>query len=226
MKIPVLSVEQMRKLDEFVINRDDAAITLMGRAGEALAKEFAPFDRIAIVCGPGNNGGDGFAAASFAPNKNIDIFMTKEPGSQESLHFFSKISRGARPLPSSLVDGNYDLIVDCLLGTGFQGMPRGNIKTAIEMINAARDAGANVISMDINSGVNGDCADGEVAVKSDLTLSIGYPKIGMLEPAFKKWAATIKNVNIGYGLTPQNLEPFKDGEVRFFDETELDIVLE
>ena len=74
-------------------------------------------------------------------------------------------------------------------------MPHGDIKDAIAAIN---NTNAYVISMDINSGVNGDTGNGEIAVKSDLTLSVGYLKVGMLEPCFKKWTKEIKNRNIGY----------------------------
>ena len=207
---PVLTVAQMRALDEYVINRDDAATKLMGRAGEALADELVNFNNIAVVCGPGNNGGDGYAAIyslqeqKLLDDKQVTIFYTKEPKSDESKFFFQKINHenvtfvDSGTVPS---DNNFDVIVDCLLGTGFSGVPRGAIKDAIEAIN---NASAYVISMDINSGVNGDTGDGEIAVKSDLTLSVGYLKVGMLEPCFKKWSREVKNRNIGY--TEEDLE--------------------
>ena len=204
MNEPVLTVAQMRALDEYVINRDDAATKLMGRAGEALADELVNFNTIAVVCGPGNNGGDGYAAVyalqerHLLNSKHVTIFYTKEPRSDESKFFFQRINHenvtfvDSGSVPSS---NDFDVIVDCLLGTGFSGVPRGDIRDAIESIN---DANAYVISMDINSGVNGDTGDGEIAVKSDLTLSVGYLKVGMLEPCFKKWTKEIKNRNIGY----------------------------
>ena len=255
MNEPVLTVAQMRALDEYVINRDDAAIILMGRAGEALADELANFKNIAVVCGPGNNGGDGYAAIyslqerNLLDDKHATIFYTKEPKSDESKFFQQKIthknvnmlninrenvnfrekrtvpsfsegpspasfdppkdrpqcesrtvpkcSEGPSPATERTVppDGNFEVIVDCLLGTGFSGVPRGDIKDAIEAIN---NTNAFVISMDINSGVNGDTGDGEIAVKSDLTLSVGYLKTGMLEPCFKKWSKKVRNRNIGY----------------------------
>ena len=245
MNEPVLTVAQMRALDEYVINRDDAAIILMGRAGEALADELANFKNIAVVCGPGNNGGDGYAAIyslqerNLLDDKHATIFYTKEPKSDESKFFQRKItsnnvifddlrtvpsfsegpslasfdppkdrpqcesrtvpkcSEGPSPATERTVppDGNFEVIVDCLLGTGFSGVPRGDIKDAIEAIN---NTNAYVISMDINSGVNGDTGDGEIAVKSDLTLSVGYLKTGMLEPCFKKWSKKVNNRNIGY----------------------------
>ena len=245
MNEPVLTVAQMRALDEYVINRDDAAIILMGRAGEALADELANFKNIAVVCGPGNNGGDGYAAIyslqerNLLDDKHVTIFYTKEPKSDESKFFYEKItsnnvifvdlrtvpsfsegpslasfdppkdrpqcesrtvpkcSEGPSPATERTVppDGNFDVIVDCLLGTGFSGVPRGDIKDAIEAIN---NTNAFVISMDINSGVNGDTGDGEIAVKSDLTLSVGYMKVGMMKPCFKKWSKKVRNRNIGY----------------------------
>ena len=98
MNEPVLTVAQMRALDEYVINRDDAAIILMGRAGEALADELANFKNIAVVCGPGNNGGDGYAAIyslqerNLLDDKHATIFYTKEPKSDESRFFQQKIT--------------------------------------------------------------------------------------------------------------------------------------
>ena len=229
---PILSVEQMRQLDEFVIKRDDAAITLMQRAGEALADELEGFERIALVCGPGNNGGDGYATIyalqerGLLQNKHIDVLFTKEPKSDESKFFwerikndnvaFKKFADENPKFKSGTILQNADVIVDCLLGTGFSGVARGDIKDAIELINEAAGA-AKVISMDINSGVNGDSGEGEIGVKSDITLSIGYLKTGMTKPSFKNWAKTVKNRNIGYELTCDNLEPFGEGEVEFLD---------
>lgn len=198
-----LTVEQMRALDEYVINRDDVAITLMGRAGEALADELVNFKNIAVVCGPGNNGGDGYAAVyslqsrNLLENKKVTIFYTKEPKSDESKFFFDNINHKNVSITNLSIplEDKFDVIVDCLLGTGFSGVPRGAIKDAIEAINYAN---AYVISMDINSGINGDTGDGEIAVKSDLTLSVGYIKVGMMEASFKKWCREIVNKNIGY----------------------------
>ena len=69
------------------------------------------------------------------------------------------------------------MVVDCLLGTGFRGALRENYRAAIEAINASR---AYVVSVDINSGMNGDDGSAELAVRSDLTVTIGYVKRGLL----------------------------------------------
>ena len=220
---PILAVQQMRELDEFVINRDDAAQSLMGKAGEALAEELLPFKNIAIVCGGGNNGGDAYAAAYALQekqqivSKNITIFYTKEPKSPESIFFFEGLSSENIKLEQFSTDESVknilaesDCIVDCLLGTGFSGVPRGDIKDAIELINETKLAlpEITVISMDINSGVNGDTGEGTIGVSSDITLSIGYKKRGMITPEFSNWSKKVINKNIGYELTKDNYEPF------------------
>lgn len=220
---PILTVQQMRELDEFVINRDDAAQSLMGKAGEALAEELLPFKKIAIVCGSGNNGGDGYAAAYALQEKHqldgkcITIFYTKEPKSPESIFFFEGINSGDIKLEQFSTDegvknvlAESDCIVDCLLGTGFSGVPRGDIKDAIEIVNEIKLAhpAITVISMDINSGVNGDTGEGVIGVNSDITLSIGCKKRGMITSEFSKWSKRVVNKNIGYELSKDNFKPF------------------
>jgi NAD(P)H-hydrate epimerase len=69
------------------------------------------------------------------------------------------------------------MVVDCLLGTGFQGALRENYRSAIEEINASN---SQVISVDINSGRNGDTGEGELIVRSDLTVTIGFVKNGLV----------------------------------------------
>lgn len=216
---PILTVAQMRKLDEYYINNVSSGCELMGKAGSALANEICDFKRIAIICGSGNNGGDGYATTydlirrENPPFEKIDIFYIKKPRSPESIFYFDNIDddRVSVKQFSSKVDfENYDCIVDCLLGTGFSGMPSGDVAEAINKINSANCP--FIVSMDINSGVNGDTGEGEIFVRSNLTLSLGYKKIGFLKDEFSKKAKILKNVNIGYDLSPDNLSPFSADE--------------
>ncbi len=76
-------------------------------------------------------------------------------------------------VPYSVYDGGEikaDIIADCIFGTGFRGSAQGK---AAEMINAINASGAKVVSIDINSGINGDSGEGDIAVRSCLTVSIG-----------------------------------------------------
>ena len=95
---------------------------------------------------------------------------------------------------------DYDIIVDCILGTGFSGVPRDNIAAVIEKINEAGENGAFVVSADINSGMNGDTGEAEIAVKSDLTVSIGYYKHGLFRGRAKELIGKLVNVDIGIEL--------------------------
>lgn len=87
-----------------------------------------------------------------------------------------------------------------MLGTGFRGEPRGNAADAIDMINKASDAGLMVVSCDINSGMNGDTGDAVKAVKSDLTVSIGFYKTGLLTGRAPELIGELRNVDIGIRL--------------------------
>ena len=94
----------------------------------------------------------------------------------------------------------YDILVDCILGTGFCGEVCGLARTAIARINAAKEAGAFIVAVDINSGMNGDTGEAELAVCSDLTVSIGYYKTGLLTPAAAGYIGRLTNVGIGIVL--------------------------
>lgn len=91
----------------------------------------------------------------------------------------------------------YDVIVDCMLGTGFRGEVRGRAAEAIRAIN---DTDAYVISVDINSGLNGDTGEAALAVRSDLTVSIGYYKKGLFTGDSHKYIKRMVNVDIGIVL--------------------------
>ncbi len=213
---PILTVSQMRELDSYYINHVSSGQELMGRAGAALADELMSFKRIAILCGSGNNGGDGYAATYSLINRSdaafevIDIFYIKKPRSSEAAYFYENISDECVSV-SQYTKGvdlaAYDCVVDCLLGTGFEGVPSGLVAAAIEDINGCENA--FVISMDINSGVNGDSGEGELFVVSDLTISLGYKKRGFLSEEFRDKTRELKNVNIGYDLSPDHLSPFE-----------------
>ena len=93
------------------------------------------------------------------------------------------------------------IFADILLGTGFQGAPREPIATVIAEINYVREkAGAYVIAVDINSGMNGDTGEAENAVVSDLTVSIGYYKTGFFTGKAPDIIGSLVNIDIGIEL--------------------------
>lgn len=198
----VISVENMRLSDAHTIEHHTSSAELMYRAASGIADAVKFTGRVAIVCGKGNNAGDGYALACILCQRGIipTIIRTSDGFSKDGLYYYKKaLSLGADETSLQAV-GNftgYDIIVDCLLGTGFSGEIRGNILSAIEQIN---NSTAYVISADINSGINGDTGFSQIAVKSDLTVSIGAYKTGLFLNSAPYYIGSLINVDIGVHL--------------------------
>lgn len=178
-----ISVENMRLSDAATIEGGISSLLLMYRAAKAisLADEYA--GKTAVVVGSGNNGGDGFALATILKRqgKDVAIITVSDHFSEDSIYYRNiainlGISEVAFEKDIAILDG-YDTIVDCLLGTGFIGTPRGNYLDAIMEINNSQ---ATVISADIPSGLNGDSGEYQYAVKATKTVTIGCIKNGLL----------------------------------------------
>ena len=203
-KEQIISVEQMRKSDAYTIENFVPSKELMYRAATGVYEAYKDWTdkRIAIIAGGGNNGGDGYALAGILKKNGYDsiIYKVSDKMSEDG-KYYCEI---ANELGVKIVDftettsfAEYDVIVDCILGTGFAGEVRGRAKDAIEKINKS---GAFVISVDINSGMNGDTGEAVTAVRSDLTVSIGYFKKGLFTEEASKYIKEKVNVDIGIVL--------------------------
>ncbi len=202
--IDCISVENMRRSDAYTIANLVPSLKLMHRAayGVFLAANWK--GTIAIVVGSGNNGGDGFALACILKEHHYDctVFTVSHRLSEDSAFYAEKAaSTGVpvRPFEAQCLTG-CQFVVDCLLGTGFQGQLRENYRTAIDAINAS---GAYVVSVDINSGMNGDSGEGELAVRSDLTVTIGYVKRGLISGNAGKHMKRLVCADIGIKLVKE-----------------------
>ena len=198
-----ISVARMRESDKRTIENGVSGCELMKRAALGIYNS-SDWDgkKVAIVCGSGNNGGDGYALAGILKENctDVKIFRVSERFSDDGRYYYEQAK--AQGVPEFVFDENtdlsdFDVIVDCILGTGFHGEPEGVIRTAIDEINTS---GAYVISADINSGLNGDTGEAAVAVKSDLTVSIGYFKTGMFLNSAPEFIGELVNVDIGIEL--------------------------
>ena len=216
-----VSVETMRNSDAWTIANLVPSKELMRRAGEGIYKSVSWKAPVAVVCGSGNNAGDGYVVADLLHKDGIDctIILLSEKFSEDGKYFydicmkdgvrsvlFDKLNGGARPATSEESNGGtgpdtfdgrlsgYATVLDCILGTGFSGDVRGKAKDAIEAINSS---GAYVVSADINSGLNGDTGMGITFVRSDLTVSIGDYKLGHFKGMAKEAVKDKVNVDIG-----------------------------
>jgi NAD(P)H-hydrate epimerase len=164
---PLYDAEGIRAVDRWAIEEQRVpGEELMEAAGTALAEAvagLAPQGPVRIVCGKGNNGGDGLVAARRLAGMGFEV---------QALELFSD------KLPDDFdawLEGS-GAAVDAIFGTGFSGAPRNSVAAAIEAIDRC---GAPVIACDIASGV--DASSGEVegvAIEADLTVSFHAAKIG------------------------------------------------
>ena len=211
--IDCISVENMRRSDEYTIANLVPSLELMYRAayGVFLATEWkAP---VAIVAGSGNNGGDGYALAWILKERGIDcaVFTVGSKVSADSAYYREKAGVAGVEV-SPLEDGSLDrfeTVVDCLLGTGFQGALRDDYRRAIEMINARK---AVTVCVDINSGMNGDSGDYDLAVSSDLTVTIGFVKRGLVAKNAEHVMKRLVCVDIGIELVAREWKILAEDE--------------
>lgn len=212
-----ISVAAMRASDAYTIAHFVPGRELMHRAAQGIFDAVAEAlvssggwqgKKVAIVAGSGNNGGDGYALAGILAEHYIraQIFCVSEKFSEDGRYYYEQAL--AKGVPAGLfLQGadaadltGYDIVVDCILGTGFSGTPRGAAAEAIRAINAS---GAFVVSADINSGMNGDTGKAVLAVRSDLTVSIGFYKTGLFLGRAPELIGELVNVDIGILPVPE-----------------------
>ena len=198
-----ISVKKMREGDAYTIKNFVSSKELMFRAAYGVYNSVDWKDKaIAIVAGSGNNGGDGYALATILADHGVipHIYRTSEKFSDDGLYYYNLALEKDVPADIFSEDQDfsmYDIIVDCILGTGFIGVPRG---LAAAAINAINNSSAFIVSVDINSGMNGDSGEADLAVKSNLTVSIGYYKTGLFLGKAPDLIDDLVNIDIGIVL--------------------------
>jgi len=178
----------MGRADRAAIEAGTPAETLMGRAGRALARAAIAEAggrygrRVAIVCGKGNNGGDGYAAAVALAGEGVaaiclHVGPLEDLRGAARMHHdrWSAMGGRIRPFDRAALEGA-SVVIDALFGTGFRGGAEGEAAAAIAAVN---EAGAPVVAADIPSGVDG--ATGAVegrGVSARRTVAMGAQKLG------------------------------------------------
>jgi len=200
---PLLDAERMRATDAWAIEqRQIPSLELMEHAGAglaALAAGVIPPGPIAVVCGKGNNGGDGYVAARELRTAGREVrVLSIAPLDELRGDAALNCERlpGDRPEPFSAagLDGAAGAI-DALLGTGFAGEPHGAVAEAIAALN---DAGTPVVAADVPSGV--DASTGAVAgaaVRAAATATFHAAKPGLWIHPGKAYAGQVEVVDIG-----------------------------
>lgn len=209
MKTTICTAAQARLADKTAIHEHKMpSLILMEHAAldctKIIQKHLQPGDQILILCGPGNNGGDGLAiarllqrpcfvyapkASSMSNDERIQWDMLEK---NEQVHFSSFEET------LSLIQ-NADMVIDALFGNGLSRNIEGNYKTLIDAVNASN---AFVISVDINSGL--DATTGKIlntCIISDLTICLDCIKTGQLINDGKKVCSKLECIPIGIPQT-------------------------
>ena len=201
-EIRTVSVETMRRSDARTIAGGVPAKELMYRAGKGIFEAADWKAPVGIVCGKGNNAGDGFVVALLLHEAGIpcELLLVSDAFSEDGRYYFDRCA--AAGIPFRPYDGSEPLtgfgsLLDCLFGTGFSGEVRQPYCRVIERIN---ESGAYVVSADINSGLNGDTGEGTVCVVSDLTVSVGSYKHGHFRGLADRAMKAKTNVDIGIAI--------------------------
>ena len=192
--IKVVDINTMRTSDSKKIE-EVGSTKLMYEAGKKLFESYDYKGNVAIVCGSGNNAGDGYVLASFL--SNATILRITDRISDDANYFHKKIHNKEIFIDESYDFSNYDIIVDCIFGTGFNREVDEPYKSIIENINKSN---AFIISCDIPSGLNGNTGLSKTSIKANLTVSIGFLKYGLLLNDAKNYTGKIINNNIGINL--------------------------
>ena len=184
----IYSVAAVREIDRTTIEDHGVpGYTLMSRAGAAAVAEaralFPDARRWQVVCGAGNNAGDGYVVARLAALEGIaaSVVALVDPGKlsgDAATAYGDFVAEGGTVVPwAGQLDGEADLLVDGLLGSGLERDVTGEFAKAVDAINAHR---APVLALDIPTGLHGD--SGKVlgcAVRADLTVTFVGLKAGL-----------------------------------------------
>ena len=205
----IVDASQMKKIDQYSIETIKIpSIVLMEEAARAVVRcveaHIVKDTRIVAVCGSGNNGADGIAAARILYNKGYQVglyLIGKEESATKEWKLQLEIAKNLQiPVVDSIEDA--DVIIDGIFGIGLSREVTGSFFKLIEEINKLN---ALVVSVDIASGIH--ASTGQVmgiAVQADYTVTFGYSKIGMILYPGRTYSGKVLVEDIGF--PPVSLE--------------------
>lgn len=212
----VLTAAQMREIDRMTIEAGTPSLLLMENAGlrvvEFLQERFAPLERhrVVVICGKGNNGGDGFVVARQIFMRRLaaalHVVLACDPGELrgDAAANYQMLAFTGCPVHLEVTPEMHaaTIVVDALLGTGMRGPATGRVAELIHEINSGFPA-AKVVAVDIPSGLSSDepISEGEW-VRADYTVTFTAPKVGQSLPPGCDRTGELRVVTIG---TPPRL---------------------
>ena len=197
---PVLTNDRMKRADRMTIESGTPSLVLMERAAEAVVAELlASFDlrRVLVVCGQGNNGGDGYAVADILRHQGIDVSVFAPcgtPQTPEAIHQAQRASDSGVSVTDHPDLATYSVIVDALFGIGFHPpLP----EAAKRFFIAAHRAGVPVLAVDVPSGVGAtDCDDAAPVADVTVTFAAAKPQHYLYPGAFHTGRLVVAEIGI------------------------------
>src|SRR5688572_12499197 len=215
----VLNTEQMREADRRTIEDIGIpSIVLMENAGrQAVAAMEAAFDdlassRVGVLCGRGNNGGDGFVVARTLLQRGVDaaVFLLGSVAdvrgdARTNLEVLGRIGLTVVEITTAQdwelhfsQVSECDVLVDAILGTGFHGQLSGLLETVVADVN---ELGVPVVAIDLPTGLSADSHEVEGdAVEATMTVTLAAPKIPLVLPPADSHAGDLVIADIGIPL--------------------------
>jgi NAD(P)H-hydrate epimerase len=200
MPVPVLNIAQMRKWERATWAAGQTEAEVIRRVGKKIAERALqltrPGDTILILAGKGHNGDDARAARKHLRDRRVKILDVIEPVA--ALAEFVERSADVSSAPNRL-EARPTLIIDGLFGIGLDRSLDGSWKKLIQRVNESHIA---VLAVDVPSGLNADTGLPQgAAIQASITLTIGAPKIGLLQQVAWPFVGRLEVVN-DVGLSP------------------------
>lgn len=194
------SPQQIRSAEKDAMGMGSDEITLMERAAQGLLQALPPTEgAVGILCGKGNNAGDGYALAMLCAKtgKTPILYSFSQPLPPAADHYRRICIDMGLPIRTALEEEPFHgctYLVDCLFGTGFHGEVTSPYREVIEAANAC---GLPILSADIPSGLSAESGLGDLAIRATQTVAIGGYKYGHFLGKGRDLCGTLSICDIG-----------------------------
>lgn len=227
-EIPTVTAEQMREVDDWTVAAGIGLIQMMENAGRAVALlarrhlgAGANRGAVIVAAGHGGNGGGGMVAARrlalWGEQVTVHLSSDRQRMSETVLQqarALDAVGVVVHPPGVDLQVAAGDVVIDALLGYSLRGTPSGDVARLVGAVNAAGDAGASVVSVDVPSGLDPNSGRPTgVTVRADLTVTLALPKCGLTTAEGQPWVGQLWLADIGVppaaftrlGISPGNV---------------------
>lgn len=225
--LELLTADEMRRAEQITIDSGTPALTLMENAGRGVTEEvvrrFARGSKVSVLCGPGNNGGDGFVCARTLRERGYQVRLAlickPEELGPDSKEMARRWDEQIEPLLPRIIEGA-EVIVDAILGSGLKGPVNGVVGQIIEQVNERE---LPVVAVDVPTGIDSTFGNiNGIAFKAVSTVTFFRRKTGHVLLPAKRYCGDVRAIDIGIPnsvlaeIVPQTFVNEPDFWLRYF----------